>query len=115
MDYTQAGYNMFLEQPLPSSSGQSELDFESLLNDTSISLPLVGSNAIGTNQLKDGAVTSAKVSELSADKILAGIIEAEVEVGVSSKRNAYVKLDGPNNRIVVHDGNTPRIVIGNVK
>lgn len=46
--------------------------------------------------------------------IFAGnLITGQVDVGTGAG-GAYVRLDGANNRMVVHDGITPRIVIGNV-
>lgn len=45
--------------------------------------------------------------------IAGGIITGEVYVG-QANGNAFVKLDGANNRMIVNDGTTNRIVIGNV-
>ena len=57
---------------------------------------------------------TAPGTQISGDNIRTGTLSAGyVDVG-SSGGSSYVRLDGPNNRIVVHDGTNPRIVIGNV-
>jgi hypothetical protein len=43
----------------------------------------------------------------------ASIVTGTVDVG-SGSGGSYVRLDGANNRIIVHDGSYPRIVIGNI-
>ncbi len=48
-------------------------------------------------------------STFISDNIITGQIDVGVAVG-----GAYVRLDGANNRIIVHDGSYPRIVIGNI-
>jgi len=78
---------------------------------------------IDSVRIKDAAITNAKVDTLSgnkiivntmdADRILASTIDVAVDVGTGTG-GAYVRLDGVNNRIVVHDGTTNRIVIGNI-
>lgn len=45
--------------------------------------------------------------------IAGSIITGEVDVGAGTG-GAYVRLDGANNRIIIHDGTVPRIAIGNV-
>ena len=63
------------------------------------------------NLIGDGAITNAKISNVSADKIITSTLTAQVNVGSGT---GYVRLDGANNRIIIHDGSHPRIVIGNV-
>lgn len=58
------------------------------------------------------AITNSKISFLSADKIAAGTVIVSVNLGSSS--TGFLLLDGPNNRILVNDGTTNRIVIGEV-
>lgn len=67
---------------------------------------------VGTEGIEDEAVTDAKITSLSANKILAGDLVVAVDVG--NPTTGYVRLDGTNNRILVHDGTTPRIVIGDI-
>lgn len=63
--------------------------------------------------VQDGAITNAKLKNLSADKITTGTLDSTMDIGTGAT-NSYVRLDGPNNRIIVHDGTNPRIAIGNV-
>lgn len=60
-----------------------------------------------------GAVTTTKVQFITADKIAAGTVTVAMNLGTSIG-DAYILLDGANNRILVNDGTTNRIVIGNV-
>lgn len=51
---------------------------------------------------------------VTGNRITTGTLtSAYIDVGTGAS-SSYVRLDGPNNRIVVHDGTNPRIVIGNV-
>jgi hypothetical protein len=68
---------------------------------------------LDNNSLADFSITNAKIKSVSADKITTSTLTAQVNVGTSSGTE-YVMLDGANNRIIVHDGDKPRIVIGNV-
>jgi hypothetical protein len=72
---------------------------------------LIGRNSSGNNTFTiDGTTGSATFSgTLFSTNLLTGLIN----VG-SGSGGAYVRIDGANNRIVVHDGTTTRIVIGNV-
>lgn len=56
---------------------------------------------------------SVITTTISADYIKAGTLTVAVDVGVGAS-GAYVRLDGVNNRIIIHDGSNPRIVIGNI-
>lgn len=60
----------------------------------------------------DAEIDDAKVANLSAAKLLAGIISAaDIYLGNSSR----VHLDGANERIVVKDANgTTRVIVGNL-
>lgn len=80
-----------------------------------------------------GVISNGKIRNLSADKITSGTIDAgvvtvsnidpadinsgtlstQVNVGTTIS-SSYVQLDGANNRIVVNDGTTNRIIIGNI-
>ena len=48
-------------------------------------------------------------STFISSNIITGLIDVGTAIG-----GAYVRLDGANNRIIVHDGSYPRIVIGNI-
>jgi hypothetical protein len=67
---------------------------------------------VGTEGIEDEAVTDAKITSIAANKILAGDLVVAVDVG--NPTTGYVRLDGVNNRILVHDGTNPRIVIGDI-
>lgn len=58
-------------------------------------------------------VVTDKGGEKSANKTTDGILRGQVYVG-QGLSGAYVLIDGENNRLVVSDGTTIRIVIGNV-
>ncbi len=58
-------------------------------------------------------IGNAQVSQIQAGKIGAGTVIIGINIG-STNNNAYVKLDGANNRIIVNDGTTNRVVIGSV-
>ena len=68
-----------------------------------------------------GIINASKMnaSEITASNFVAGTLSADniltgqIDVGVATG-GAYVRIDGANNRIIVHDGSHPRIVIGNV-
>ena len=79
-----------------------------------------------------GVISNGKIRTLTADKIVSGTIDSSIvtvsnldpanllsgtlttQMNVGTITGAYVQLDGINNRIIVNDGTTNRIVIGNV-
>lgn len=63
--------------------------------------------------LQNGSVTSTKIRSISASQITTSVLEARIDIGTGSV-GSYLRLDGPNNRFVLSDGITPRIVIGEV-
>lgn len=67
---------------------------------------------IDTVRIADAAITDAKIVSLAAEKIIAGDLIVAVDVGNPS--SGYVRLDGVNNRIVINDGTTNRVVLGEV-
>jgi trimeric autotransporter adhesin len=85
---------------------------EDKLIDGSVSGSKLGSGSVDTINIVDYAITDAKITSLSANKILAGDLVVAVDVG--NPTTGYVRLDGVNNRILVHDGTNPRIVIGDI-
>ena len=101
MSYLDLGYNAQLERVLLPVENVSAVDYDALYEDGSIISSKVLANAI----------TNEKINAVDVTKLTAGVLNVEVEIGVGTG-GAYVRLDGVNNRIVVHDGTTPRIVIG---
>ena len=71
------------------------------------------SSLITSSRLFGSVVTDDNIVGMAATKILAGTIEVSVDVGTAAG-GAYVRLDGVNNRIIVNDGTTDRIIIGNI-
>jgi|GEM_PF-5377117 len=63
-------------------------------------------------QYERNSVGNNKIAYMSADKIASGTVIVGLNLGSST--SGYVLLDGANNRILVHDGTTNRIVIGSV-
>lgn len=60
---------------------------------------------------EDGAIDSRKIKNLTAETIVASTIETKVDIG-SGAQGAFVRIDGPENRILIHDGSFNRILIG---
>lgn len=73
---------------------------------------LLNGQGIRTARIADASITDAKITSLSANKITAGDIIVAVDIG--NPASGFVRLDGVNNRIIVNDGTTNRIVIGEV-
>lgn len=57
-------------------------------------------------------VSNPFIRSISADKIAAGTVIVGLNVGAGTA--GYVLIDGANNRIIMNDGTTNRIVIGSV-
>jgi len=72
----------------------------------------LGDSSVTTTKIADLAVTNAKITSMAADKITTGDLVVAVDVGNPS--TGFTRLDGVNNRIIVNDGTTNRIVIGDV-
>jgi hypothetical protein len=62
-------------------------------------------------KLANGSITYKKIGSVLADQILTSTLTTQVNVGTASG-SAYVRLDGVNNRIIINDGTTDRILIG---
>jgi len=60
---------------------------------------------------EDGSISSRHVKSLVAGQILTSILEARLDVG-SGSAGTFVRLDGPNNRIIINDGTHDRVLIG---
>lgn len=54
------------------------------------------------------------VDQLAALAINTGSLVVDEVIDVGSGGTGYVKIDGVNKRIIVNDGATNRIVIGNI-
>lgn len=93
-DYLKSGFDEYLQRQVETGAPPtlSMLDVDSMIDDSSIS--------------------GGKIINLEADKLTSGTITAIANLGEAAA--GYVRLDGENNRLVVHDGTTNRIVIGNV-
>ena len=78
-----------------------------------LAIAINNANTNGNAEVQTFGATGVYVANLTAEHITTGTLDVEVNVGVGAS-SSYVRLDGPNNRIVVHDGTNPRIVIGNV-
>lgn len=83
------------------------------MKDDTVSTEKIKDLAVTNAKIDNLAVTNAKIDSMSAGKIIASTLIVAVDVGTGAG-SAYVRLDGANNRIVVHDGTVPRIVIGNI-
>lgn len=69
------------------------------------------------NFQQDYVPTSVKdrnIDSMTVGKLVAGTLDVPVDVGKASTAGAYVRIDGPNNRFIINDGTTNRIVIGNI-
>lgn len=67
--------------------------------------------AIFGNQLRDISGDTIVTNSLDATSIKTSVLDAAVDVG--NLTTGFVRIDGPNNRIIINDGTTNRIVIGN--
>jgi len=94
------------------SDYERSLVYNSLIQDKAITNAKIGTAAIGSANIQDLAVTSSKIVSLDASKINAGTIVVALNLGTSASGSLI--LDGANNRFIVHDGTTNRIVIGNI-
>lgn len=81
---------------------------------------------LGLNQYMqpiNSPITTQSVTPVSVDytydnsvgaaSFAQGAVRVPLTIGLGGQ-GAYVKLDGPNNKIIVNDGTTNRIVIGSV-
>jgi hypothetical protein len=80
------------------------------LEDNCITADKIGDGEIGTSHIQDAAITNAKICDLSADKINAGILDASLVTIQGSNGNLSIL----NNRLQVSDGSTERVVLGDV-
>ena len=95
-DWISLEYNEFMERPsideLKNIQEMSGSDFNALL--------------------PRAALHASRLGVISARQIITSTLTARVDIG-SGAVNAYIRLDGPANRFIVHDGSNRRILIGN--
>lgn len=106
MNYTDLGFNGFLTTDIFSGKS-SNVSLLGEYNLGAITNKLLADGSVETATIQDLAVTSAKITDLTADKITSGTINASVSIGTNN-----ILLDGVNERQVISDGTTNRIVIG---
>jgi hypothetical protein len=70
---------------------------------------LIKDATITTAKIADLAVDNAKIADLSVNKLLAGIISAS---NIFLGDEGRVHFDGQNDRILVDDGSSTRVIIG---
>ena len=127
MDYADIGLNTKLQAINGLAARErnfvSGYDFDSVYERSVVTEYKIQNNAVTTTKIEnaaittakivDAAITNAKIVTLAANKLTAGTLTVAVDVGTASG-GAFVRVDGANNRIIVNDGTTNRIVIGNV-
>lgn len=105
MDYSKYGLNRYLQSNTSIFSTGGGVSAYSFVSDAERA-------SIPNYLIQDDAVNNRKIVSVAADKITAGTVLVSVTLGTSTAGTLI--LDGANNRIVVHDGTTNRIVIGNI-
>lgn len=85
---------------------------------TTFALDATTGDAIFKGTIQAGSVIATTISgeniianTMDADRIKASTLDVAVDVGTGAGAS-YVRLDGENNRIIIHDGTNPRILIG---
>ena len=91
-----------------------DLNYNNRLSRERDDVSLDGMSGLDISSLiQRGAIPASLLSGVGASQLKTGTLYQTIDVGRASD-NAYVRMDGPNNRIVVHDGSNPRVAIGNV-
>lgn len=73
---------------------------------------LNGRAYINLVRLVNVLITNAKIASLSADKITSGQLSVTTDLYIGNPATGgYIQYDGPNTRIILHDGTNPRMVI----
>lgn len=118
MTYEDSGFNQYFQRenlfspaPVSDSGTISSYDLSTLLQGGDVTGDMLENGTVTGLQIADATIGDAKISELSADKIQTGVLSAVATLGDES--NGFVKIDGPNKRIIVNDGRTNTILIGN--
>ena len=115
-DYSIYGWNTRLQglSSIPERRGSitTAFDFGWQYQRSIINTSKLVNNVITTEKIVGSAVTDDKIITVSADKLTAGTITVGINLGVGT--SGSMTFDGANNRIVINDGTTNRIVIGSV-
>jgi len=102
--YLTEGFDPFFRRMIPSNSGnQSAVGYDSANEDASV----YGGKILGNS------IEGYHIKNITADKITTSTLTSPVNVG-AGESGEFVKLDGPNNRILIHDLTKNRILIGGV-
>lgn len=82
-----------------------------LIGDAQIIAAKIADANVLRAHIQDLAVNDAKIENLTADKIIAGILQAVYRIGVGD----FITLDGPNHLITIRDAaNGVRVFLGQV-
>lgn len=98
MSYIDEGYDQYMEKEFASLFADSDIhsqspyDFDSYISDSSV----------GT----------AKIKELTADKIITGTLSATASINIG---NGNVRMNDPSRTIIVNDGSYDRVLLGFLK
>ena len=114
MTYEELGLDKFLKSndSLSNTSLLGQIDINNLLSRGVLSTSFIKS--IKADRIRSGTVDASviTVSNLQPEEIASGTYGETMNLGTAA--TGYIRLDGANNRIIVNDGTTNRIVIGNV-
>lgn len=66
---------------------------------------------LGSVRFADAAFTTAKILELSADKLSTGQLSVDTQFLIGSG-DGYIEWDGDNQRLVMYNDNLPQLVVG---
>lgn len=101
LTYIDLGYDAFFQKIQPPTSGMSALDYDAMFEDGSVYSQKILGNSIEAFNIKS----------INASAIVASTLISPVNVG-SGESGEFLKIDGPGNRILIHDISTNRILIG---
>lgn len=107
-DYSHLQYGYIKEQGV----SWRDLNYDSMLSRVKEGYSLNNLSALDLSSLMDkGAIIPSKIIGVGASQLKSGTMYSEINVGRASD-NAFLRLDGTNNRFLLHDGSNPRVVIG---
>lgn len=105
-NYVTSGFNETLIREIPGVSKQYDIaNIDAILGDNSLNSSKVLN--LDYAKITNVEVQNGQIVSLSISKLLAGELGVEADIG-----GGNVVIDGPNERILVHDGVTNRVVIG---
>lgn len=97
LEHSESGFRERIFSEIPKKSPQEQRQSSGYADD------LVGKYEIdGGYNLKDNSVTSAKIHSLSADKITAGTLTVQTQIGAGTGQRRIV-IDGEKNNIKMYD------------